>query len=167
MKEAGEAGGGYGRLRILSVPRARKMLGIPAEDDEPTAEAALVWSGRPGVHRRCSVCDECSHFIADTNHRRVQQRAHLRRPGLSRFIDRRVPLMPSDLKQRIQASPESLTARNRYNDQVTAQLTQALKQAEDEVARAILQYCSLGPCRTTNSLPSRGWKSSSSNSTTP
>ena len=48
--------------------------------------------------------------------------------------------MPSDLKQRIQAATlKSLTARNRYNDQVTAQLTQALKQAEDEVARAILQ----------------------------
>ena len=42
--------------------------------------------------------------------------------------------MPSDLKQRIQAATlKSLTARNRYNDQVTAQLTQALKQAEDEV----------------------------------
>jgi len=53
--------------------------------------------------------------------------------------------MPSDLKQRIQAATlNSLTARNRYNDQVTAQLTQALKQAEDEVARAILQYRSLG-----------------------
>jgi SPP1 gp7 family putative phage head morphogenesis protein len=53
--------------------------------------------------------------------------------------------MPSDLKQRIQAATlKSLTARNRYNDQVTAQLTQALKQAEDEVARAILQYRSLG-----------------------
>lgn len=53
--------------------------------------------------------------------------------------------MPSDLKQRIQdATLKSLTARNRYNDQVTAQLTQALKQAEDEVARAILQYRSLG-----------------------
>ncbi len=48
--------------------------------------------------------------------------------------------MPSDLKQRIQdATLKSLTDRNRYNDQVTAQLTQALKQAEDEVARAILQ----------------------------
>ena len=47
--------------------------------------------------------------------------------------------MPSDLKQRIQAATlKSLTPRNRYNDQVTAQLTQALKQAEDEVARAIL-----------------------------
>ena len=46
--------------------------------------------------------------------------------------------MPSDLKQRIQAATlKSLTARNRYNDQVTAQLTQALKQAEDEVARSI------------------------------
>ena len=53
--------------------------------------------------------------------------------------------MPSDLKQRIQAATlKSLTARNRFNDQVTAQLTQALKQAEDEVARAILQYRSLG-----------------------
>lgn len=53
--------------------------------------------------------------------------------------------MPSDLKQRIQAATlKSLTARNRYNDQVTVQLTQALKQAEDEVARAILQYRSLG-----------------------
>ena len=53
--------------------------------------------------------------------------------------------MPSDLKQRIQAATlNSLTARNRYNDQVTAQLTQALKQAEDEVARSILQYRSLG-----------------------
>jgi len=34
------------------------------------------------------------------------------------------------------------------NDQVTAQLTQSLKQAEDEVVRAILQYRSLTrPCR--------------------
>lgn len=76
--------------------------------------------------------------------------------------------MPSDLKQRIQAATlKSLTARNRYNDQVMAQFTQALKQAEDEVARAILQYRSLGLCRTTSSPRSRGWKSSSSNSTTP
>ena len=52
--------------------------------------------------------------------------------------------MPSALKQRIQAATlKSLTARNRYNDQVTAQLTQALKQAEDEVAHTILQYRSL------------------------
>ena len=76
--------------------------------------------------------------------------------------------MPSDLKQRIQAATlKSLTARNRYNDQVTAQLTQALKQAEDEVAPPSSSTAPSAPCRTTSSPPSKGWKSSSSNSTTP
>ncbi|QBG46055.1 phage head morphogenesis protein [Verrucomicrobia bacterium S94] len=53
--------------------------------------------------------------------------------------------MPSDLKQRIlKATEKSLKTRNRYSDSVTAQLTQALKKAEQEVAQAILKYKSLG-----------------------
>ncbi len=53
--------------------------------------------------------------------------------------------MPSDLKERIQAATlKSLKSRNRYNDSITAQLTQSLNKAEQEVAQAILKYRSLG-----------------------
>ena len=53
--------------------------------------------------------------------------------------------MPSDLKQRIQAATvKSLKSRNRYTDSITAQLTQSLNKAEQEVARAILKYRTLG-----------------------
>jgi len=46
--------------------------------------------------------------------------------------------MPSDLKERIQAATlKSLKSRNRYNDSITAQLTQSLNKAEQEVAQAI------------------------------
>ncbi len=49
--------------------------------------------------------------------------------------------MPSDLKARIQAATlKSLKARDRYTDQMTASLTQALKQAEGEVKAAIGRY---------------------------
>jgi hypothetical protein len=76
---------------ILSVPRARKMLGIPAEDDEPTAEAALVWSGDLESTGIAAVCDECSHFIADTNHCRVHNSERTFDAPACRFIDRREP----------------------------------------------------------------------------
>jgi len=76
---------------ILSVPRARKMLGIPAEDDEPTAEAALVWSGDLESTGDAGVCDECSHFIADTNHCRVHNSERTFDAPACRFIDRREP----------------------------------------------------------------------------
>jgi SPP1 gp7 family putative phage head morphogenesis protein len=53
--------------------------------------------------------------------------------------------MPSDLARRIRAAVlKSLAARNRYTDQVTAQLTRSLDQAEKEVAKAILKYRTLG-----------------------
>ena len=53
--------------------------------------------------------------------------------------------MPSDLKERIQAATlKSLKSRNRYNDSITAQLTQSLNKAGQEVAQAILKYRSLG-----------------------
>ena len=53
--------------------------------------------------------------------------------------------MPSDLAQRIRAAVlKSLSARNRYTDQVTAELTRSLDQAEKEVAKAILKYRTLG-----------------------
>ena len=53
--------------------------------------------------------------------------------------------MPSDLAQLIRTAVlKSLSARNRYTDQVTAQLTRSLGQAEQEVAKAILKYRTLG-----------------------
>ena len=53
--------------------------------------------------------------------------------------------MASDLRQRIrEATEKSLKARNRYSDTITAQLTQALKTAEQDVAQAILKYRTLG-----------------------
>jgi SPP1 gp7 family putative phage head morphogenesis protein len=53
--------------------------------------------------------------------------------------------MPSDLARRIRAAVlKSLSARNRYTDQVTAQLTRSLDQAEKQVAKAILKYRTLG-----------------------
>jgi hypothetical protein len=54
-------------------------------------------------------------------------------------------MMPSDLARRIRAAVlKSLSARNRYTDQVTTQLTRSLDQAEKEVAKAILKYRTLG-----------------------
>jgi SPP1 gp7 family putative phage head morphogenesis protein len=51
----------------------------------------------------------------------------------------------SKLAQRIRAAVlKSLSARNRYTDQVTAQLTRSLDQAEKEVAKAILKYRTIG-----------------------
>lgn len=53
--------------------------------------------------------------------------------------------MASELAQRIRAAVlKSLSARNRYSSQVTAQLTRSLNQVEEEVARAILKYRTLG-----------------------
>lgn len=53
--------------------------------------------------------------------------------------------MPSDLTRRIRAAVlKSLSARNRYTDQVTAQLTRSLDQAEKEAAKAILKFRTLG-----------------------
>jgi SPP1 gp7 family putative phage head morphogenesis protein len=53
--------------------------------------------------------------------------------------------MASDLKQRIrEATEKSLKARDHYSDAITAQLTQSLKAAEQDVARAILKYKTLG-----------------------
>jgi len=49
--------------------------------------------------------------------------------------------MPSDLKARIQAATiKSLKARDRYTDQMTASLTEVLKQAESEVKMAVGRY---------------------------
>jgi SPP1 gp7 family putative phage head morphogenesis protein len=51
----------------------------------------------------------------------------------------------SKLAQRIRAAVlKSLSARNRYTDQDTAELTRSLDQAEKEVAKAILKYRTLG-----------------------
>jgi len=53
--------------------------------------------------------------------------------------------MPSDLARRIRAAVlKGLSARNRYTDQVTAELTRSLDQAEKEIAKAILKYRTLG-----------------------
>ncbi len=76
---------------ILSVPRARKMLGIPAEDNEPSAEAGLVWSGDLESTGDAAMCDECSHFIAATNHCRVHNSERTFDAPACRFIDRREP----------------------------------------------------------------------------
>ncbi len=49
--------------------------------------------------------------------------------------------MPSDLKARIQAATlRSLKARDRYSDQMVAELTRALKQAEGEVKASLRHY---------------------------
>jgi hypothetical protein len=39
---------------------------------------------------------------------------------------------------------KSLSTRDRYSNQVTAQLTRSFNQVEDKIARAILKYRSLG-----------------------
>ena len=51
----------------------------------------------------------------------------------------------SDLAQKIRAATiKALVARDRYSDKVTADLTRVLNEAEEDVAKAILKYRSLG-----------------------
>ena len=155
---------------ILSVPRASKMLGHSGRGRRARRQRPrMVWSGD-----LASTGDRGHVRRVQSLHRwhqplpGPQQRAHLRRPGLPLHRPPGVRLMPSDLKQRIQAATlKSLTARNRYTDQVTAQLTQALKQAEDEVARAILQYRSLGSLPDNKLAALKGLEKLQPKSTTP
>jgi hypothetical protein len=74
---------------ILSVPRARKMLGIPADESETSSEAA---HGQPedlaatGYSDTCSVC---SHFNPDVDHCKVHDSQRHADDSACRFIDRR------------------------------------------------------------------------------
>jgi hypothetical protein len=49
----------------------------------------LVWSGDLESTGIAAVCDECSHFIADTNHCRVHNSERTFDAPACRFIDRR------------------------------------------------------------------------------
>ena len=76
---------------ILSVPQARRMLGIPDDDSElPAAEAAL---GLPAAMTASAVagaiCDECSHFNASDNRCRVHNADRAFDAPACRFLDRR------------------------------------------------------------------------------
>lgn len=63
----------------------------------------------------------------------------------------------ADLAQRIRtATLRSLRARDRYGNKVTAKLTLALKQAQEDVARAILKYRSLGSLPDNKLAPLKG-----------
>jgi len=76
---------------ILSVPQARKMLGIPDDDSElPAAEATLgLPAGMTASAVAGAICDECSHFDASDNRCRVHNADRAFDAPACRFLDRR------------------------------------------------------------------------------
>jgi len=76
---------------ILGVPQARKMLGIPDEEMAlPATEAAHGYpAGMTATAVSGAICDECSHFAAETNRCRVHNADRAFDAPACRFLDRR------------------------------------------------------------------------------
>jgi hypothetical protein len=74
---------------IMSVPRAREMLGIPAEETGLGAESAHSWSENLEATAEPALCDECNHFNAESNQCRVHNTERTFDSPACRFIDRR------------------------------------------------------------------------------
>ncbi len=74
---------------IMSVPRAREMLGIPAEETGLGAESAHSWSENLEATAESALCDECNHFNAESNQCRVHNTERTFDSPACRFIDRR------------------------------------------------------------------------------
>ncbi|MDF7806237.1 hypothetical protein P4E94_02230 [Pontiellaceae bacterium B12219] len=71
---------------IMSVPSARKMLGIPNEEaDMPGTETAQASLNAQAD----SLCDECTHFNTETNHCRVHNAERSFDAPACRFMDSR------------------------------------------------------------------------------
>ena len=91
---------------ILSVPQARKMLGIPDDDsDLPAAEAALgLPAGMTASAVAGAICDECSHFNASDNRCRVHNADRLRRAS---------PALPGSSGGGLSVRPQGVFRRRR------------------------------------------------------
>ncbi len=74
---------------IMSVPRAREILGIPAEETGLGAESAHIWSENLEATAESALCDECNHFNAESNQCRVHNTERTFDSPACRFIDRR------------------------------------------------------------------------------
>lgn len=74
---------------IMSVPSARKMLGIPADGNDLDTEAHHHYSEELEATAATSLCDECSHFNPDSNRCRVHNSERTFDSPACRFIDRR------------------------------------------------------------------------------
>ncbi len=71
---------------IMSVPSARKMLGLPNDEaDMPTTETAQASLNAQADN----LCDECTHFNAETNHCRVHNAERSFDAPACRFMDLR------------------------------------------------------------------------------
>ena len=71
---------------IMSVPSARKMLGLPNEEaDMPGTETAQASLNAQAD----SLCDECTHFNAETNYCRVHNAERSFDAPACRFMDSR------------------------------------------------------------------------------
>lgn len=56
---------------IMSAAKAREVLGLPAEADASATVAGVKWTASMESQGEAHICDECSHFDADTNRCRV------------------------------------------------------------------------------------------------
>jgi hypothetical protein len=74
---------------IMSVPSARKMLGIPADGNDLDTEAHIHYTEELEATAATSLCDECSHFNPDSNRCRVHNTERTFDSPACRFIDRR------------------------------------------------------------------------------
>ncbi len=74
---------------IMSVPSARKMLGIPADGNDLDTEAHHHYTEELEATAATSLCDECSHFNPDSNRCRVHNTERTFDSPACRFIDRR------------------------------------------------------------------------------
>jgi len=74
---------------IMSLPSARKMLGIPADGNDLDTEAHYHCSAELEATAATSLCDECSHFNPESNRCRVHNTERTFDSPACRFIDRR------------------------------------------------------------------------------
>ena len=74
---------------IMSVPSARKMLGIPADGNDLDTEAHHYYSGQLKAAAATFLCNECSHFNPDSNRCRVHNTERTFDSPACRFIERR------------------------------------------------------------------------------
>ena len=72
---------------IMSVPSARKMLGIPADGNDLDTEAHNHYTEELEATAATSLCDECSHFNPDSNRCRVHNTERTFDSPACRFID--------------------------------------------------------------------------------
>jgi hypothetical protein len=72
----------------LSVPRARKMLGIPADEGDATSEASHGLPADMAATGQSVTCSACGHFNPDADHCKVHGSERKADDPACRFIDR-------------------------------------------------------------------------------